>query len=96
MRVHQRSRSVYAAAVDAQEPIWLGTKEAASHLGITARTLYRLIDAGDIPAYKLGRVLRIKRSDVEAFLRSVRVQPGDLEHLYPERKRTDAQPGTDT
>ena len=96
MKVHQRSRTVYAGRVDApQEPIWLGTKEAASHLGITPRTLYRLIDAGDIPAYKLGRVLRIKLSDVESFLQSVRVQPGDLEHLYPERKRTDAQRATD-
>ena len=96
MKVHQRSRTVYAAAVDApQEPVWLGTKEAAAHLGITPRTLYRLIDAGDIPAYKLGRVLRIKLSDVEHFLDSVRVQPGDLEHLYPERKRTDAQRTTD-
>jgi excisionase family DNA binding protein len=73
------------------EPVWLGTQEAARHLGITARTLYRLIDTGEIPAYKLGRVLRVKLSDVEAFLEGARVKPGDLEHLYPERKRTEAQ-----
>lgn len=72
------------------EPVWLGTQDAARHLGITARTLYRLINEGAIPAYKLGRVLRLKLTDVEAFLESVRVQPGDLEHLYPERKRTAA------
>lgn len=70
-------------------PTWLGTQDAARQLGITARTLYRLIDEGEIPAYKLGRVLRLKLSDVETFLDSARVQPGDLEHLYPERKRTD-------
>ncbi|MEA3020104.1 MAG: hypothetical protein QOI47_1628, partial [Actinomycetota bacterium] len=64
-------------------------QEAARQLGITARTLYRLINEGEIPAYKLGRVLPLKLSDVEAFLDSARVQPGDLEHLYPERKRTD-------
>jgi excisionase family DNA binding protein len=73
------------------EPVWLGTQEAARHLGITARTLYRLIDTGEIPAYKLGRVLRVKLSDVETFLEGARVKPGDLEHLYPERKRTEAQ-----
>ena len=72
-----------------EEPTWLGTQDAARHLGITARTLYRLIDEGEIPAYKLGRVLRLKLADVSAFLESARVQPGDLEHLYPERKRTD-------
>lgn len=71
------------------EPTWLGTKDAARQLGITARTLYRLINEGEVPAYKLGRVLRLKLSDVEAFLDSARVQPGDLEHLYPEPKRTD-------
>jgi excisionase family DNA binding protein len=71
------------------EPVWLGTQDAARQLGITARTLYRLINEGEIPAYKLGRVLRLRLSDVEAFLESARVQPGDLEHLYPERKRTE-------
>jgi excisionase family DNA binding protein len=71
------------------EPIWLGTQDAARQLGITTRTLYRLIDEGEIPAYKLGRVFRLRLSDVEVFLESARVQPGSLEHLYPERKRTD-------
>jgi excisionase family DNA binding protein len=71
------------------EPVWLGTQEAARQLGITARTLYRLIDEGEIPAYKLGRVLRLRLSDVEAFLESARVKPGDLEHLYPERRRAE-------
>ena len=77
------------------EPVWLGTQEAARQLGITTRTLYRLIDEQQIPAYKLGRVLRLKLSDVETFLESARVKPGDLEHLYPERKRTEATDGTD-
>lgn len=72
------------------EPTWLGTQDAARHLGITPRTLYRLINEGEIPAYKLGRVLRIKQSDVDAFLESVRVQPGDLEHLYPAKRADEA------
>lgn len=72
------------------EPVWLGTQEAARHLGITPRTLYRLIDEGEIPAYKLGRVLRLRLDDVTAFLESARVRPGDLVHLYPEPKRTEA------
>jgi excisionase family DNA binding protein len=32
---------------------WLGTKAAASYLGVTPHTLYRLIDDG-LPAYRLG------------------------------------------
>jgi excisionase family DNA binding protein len=62
---------------------WLSTKEAARRLGITQRTLYRLIDEGQVPAYKFGRVIRLQDAEVQAFIASARIQPGELEHLYP-------------
>jgi hypothetical protein len=34
----------------------------------------------------MGRVLRLKAADVDDFIERSRVQPGSLEHLYPERK----------
>jgi excisionase family DNA binding protein len=64
---------------------WLGTTEAAEKLGVVPRTLYRMIDEGQIPAYKMGRVIRLKEADLDSFLESTRVQPGELKHLYPER-----------
>lgn len=69
-----------------EEIVWLSTQEAARRLGITTRTLYRFVDEGQIPAYKMGRVFRLKRSDVDDFIEQSRIQPGTLEHLYPERK----------
>jgi excisionase family DNA binding protein len=67
------------------EPIqWLSTAEAASRLGITPRTLYRFIDEGQLAAYRFGRVIRLKTSDVDVFIEACRIQPGTLEHLYPE------------
>ncbi len=63
--------------------IWLSTKDAAERVGITARTLYRMIDEGRLPAYKFGRVLRLKVADVDAFIEGSRVEPGSLSHLYP-------------
>ncbi len=63
---------------------WLSTKEASSRLGITLRTLYRLIDEGQVPAYKFGRVIRLKESEVDSFIDAARVVPGNLTHLYPE------------
>lgn len=63
---------------------WMGTPEAAEHLGVVLRTLYRLIDRGEVPAYKVGRVIRVKKADLDAFLENHRVKPGDLKHLYPE------------
>jgi excisionase family DNA binding protein len=67
---------------------WMSTAEAARHLGLTTRTLYRLIDEGEIPAYKFGRVIRLQHADVDAFIASARIQPGSLEHLYPEARPT--------
>lgn len=66
---------------------WMSTGEAAKRLGVTVRTLYRLIDESQLPAYKFGRVIRLQESQVDAFIESSRIQPGSLEHLYPEAKR---------
>ena len=64
---------------------WLGTTEAADRLGVVPRTLYRTIDEGLVLAYKMGRVIRVKSVDIDAFLESTRVEPGSLNHLYPQR-----------
>jgi len=65
----------------------MGTKEAAAYLGVNLRTLYRFIDGGDLPAYKFGRVIRLRRDEIDAFIAKSRIQPGSLEHLYPEPVR---------
>lgn len=70
--------------VMAEEIEWLSTAEAARRLGITSRTLYRFIDQGEIAGYRFGRVIRIKASDVATFIDASRIEPGTLEHLYPE------------
>lgn len=63
---------------------WLSTAEAANRLGITPRTLYRFIDEGQLAAYRFGRVIRLKTSDVDTFIDACRIEPGTLEHLYPD------------
>jgi excisionase family DNA binding protein len=65
---------------------WLSTAEASKRLGIGLRTLYRLIDEGQLPAYKFGRVIRLQEQEVDAFIQQSRIQPGQLEHLYPESR----------
>lgn len=45
--------------------------------------MYRILDSGELPAYKIGRVIRIRRADVDEYLERCRVRPGDLSHLYP-------------
>jgi excisionase family DNA binding protein len=63
---------------------WLSTQEASRRLGITTRTLYRFVDQGELAAYRMGRVIRVKASDIDAFIEKSRIEPGTLEHLYPD------------
>jgi excisionase family DNA binding protein len=44
---------------------WMGTTTAREALGVGTQRLYRMIDTGKIPAYRIGRVIRLRRVDVE-------------------------------
>lgn len=68
---------------DSENTEWLGTTAAAERLGITTRTLYRFIDEGQVAAYRLGRVIRVKTKDVDGFIESCKIEPGTIGHLYP-------------
>ena len=90
MKPHEVARNDYLPIVandtDHQDIVWMSTQEAARRLGVTPRTLYRFVDEGELPAYRMGRVFRLQQRDVDEFIERARVVPGTLEHLYPERK----------
>jgi excisionase family DNA binding protein len=46
---------------------WLSTEQASVALGIKPRELYRLIDHGEVPGYRIGWTIKVKRADVEAY-----------------------------
>lgn len=69
---------------------WMNTGEAADYLGITTRTLYKFIDDGSLTGYRFGRVIRLKADDVVAFVETRRIEPGTLEHLYPDAVPADS------
>lgn len=43
------------------------TRDAARQLGVSFRELYALIDAGELPAYKAGRDIKLRQADIDAF-----------------------------
>jgi diguanylate cyclase (GGDEF)-like protein/excisionase family DNA binding protein len=51
----------------ADEP-WVGITVAAAHLALPVRTVYRLAQRGAVPAVKVGRTWRFKRSILDAHL----------------------------
>jgi excisionase family DNA binding protein len=81
--MNARERSEQAALRGAPGTQWVSTKDAAARLGVSLRSLYRFIDEGELVAYKFGRVIRLQETDIEAFIDSCRIAPGELEHLYP-------------
>lgn len=56
---------------------WFTTDELIRWLGLGRTKTYELLRAGEIPSYKIGRVRRIRRGDVEAWLERNKYPPDD-------------------
>ena len=75
----------------------MGVPAVASYLGVMLRTVYAIIDEGQLPAFKIRRVIRIRREDVDEYLERCRIKPGELRHLYPATSEEDEwEPGPDS
>jgi len=56
-------------ATPSSEPeAFLTTDEVLDYLQVNLRTVYRLIDAGKLPAVRVGRQWRFRRRDIDAWL----------------------------
>ena len=53
---------------------FLTTEEVLEYLQVNLRTVYRLIKAGKIPAVRVGRQWRFRKSDIDAWLESQRTR----------------------
>lgn len=42
---------------------------AARYLGVSIRSIYRLVSEGSLPSYRVGRQLRFDRDELRAVLR---------------------------
>jgi excisionase family DNA binding protein len=51
---------------------WLSVDEIAVHLGITRDTVYKWIERWDMPAYKIGRLWKFRKRDVDEWVLSSR------------------------
>lgn len=47
--------------------------EASNTLGVSKRTVYRKIESGELPAYRIGGSLRIRWADMERWLDGCKV-----------------------
>ena len=54
----------------------LSAEELAQELGVSRTTAYALLWSGQIPSMKIGRLRKIRRKDVEAFIEA-RMENGE-------------------
>lgn len=47
----------------------LDLKQAAKYLGVSRRTMYRLLKSGQWPAFKIAGNWRVRRADLDCFIR---------------------------
>jgi excisionase family DNA binding protein len=50
------------------DDVFLTTEEVLDYLQVSVRTIYRLIKAGKIPAFRAGRQWRFRKRDIDAWL----------------------------
>ncbi len=56
--------------------------EIAERMGVSKRTVLRWIERGDLAAYRVGSVTRIRTEDFDAFLRQHQsARPNQSTHL---------------
>lgn len=58
---------------------FLTTEEVLAYLQVNLRTVYRLIDAGQLPAVRVGRQWRFRRRDIDAWLDQQRPVAADVD-----------------
>ena len=66
-----------ATGRDTDQQRFLSVKEAAAFLGVGTTFIYEQVYSGALRSFKLGRVHRIKLSDLERFAESREYVPGE-------------------
>jgi excisionase family DNA binding protein len=60
-----------------QDKEWLTLAEVQRVLGLGRTKAYQLVGTGEIPAVRIGRVIRVNREELESWLQTQRVVKTD-------------------
>jgi excisionase family DNA binding protein len=52
---------------------YLKIEDISAYLNIKTKTLYAMVESGDIPHYRIGRLIRFKREDVDLWMEAKKV-----------------------
>ena len=49
---------------------WVSVDEVAKHLDVVKDSVYRWIESRHLPAHRIGRILKFRLSEIDAWVRS--------------------------
>jgi excisionase family DNA binding protein len=82
-----RIEALLNALITAQSPEYLDTEAAAGYLGISLPTLRVWLRERKFPAHRIGRLIRLKRSDLDQYVASNRRRSAVELHAIARRER---------
>ena len=56
--------------IDNANENWISITEAAEHLGVTKDSIRKWIKKTDIPAHKIGKLWKFKKSELDEWVKS--------------------------
>lgn len=68
MTVSADTRGHSAEAQDGRSRPMLTRDDTAAYLAVSKRTLDRLVQAGELPAYRIGGHRRFRMEDIDSFI----------------------------
>ena len=54
--------------------MWLTIKELSAYIKIKDKTLYYLVERGAIPHYRIGKLVRFKQAEIDAWMETKRAK----------------------
>jgi excisionase family DNA binding protein len=57
------------------EPEFFSIDELSRYLSVKKSTLYAKVEAGEIPFYRVGRLLRFRKQDIDQMMEAARRDP---------------------
>ena len=74
---------------------FLTINELSEYLSIKTSTLYSMVESGEITHYRVGRLIRFKKQDVDAWMENHRENSVDVDKKAREILRVIKRPGMD-
>jgi len=62
---------------EVEQKEWFTTDELVRWLGLGRTKAYEMLRSGEIHSYRIGRIRRIRRGDVEAWLERNKFESGE-------------------